>query len=759
MSKIYGQLEEAQLQNKTSDPTPGVDGKVWLNTTTSKPKIDIGSAVHEILTHDSSNTVTNKTINGASNTLTVRAANDITGTLPQANGGTGFSTYTTGDVLYASAANTLSKLGIGSSGQVLKQVGGVPTWATFSGGINYFSSNPDAEADTTGWTGYDDSAATPVDLTGGTFSPATWTRSTSSPLRGSANFLFTPSAAGKGIAFTITPERADYGQVLAINIDAEYTTATAAEGDYTVWVYDVANSALIQPAPYKLPGGVTGLPFKWQGTFQVPTNATTLRVAIHQAASTSALLKVDNISCGPQAKSFGPVVTDWVAYTPTFTNFGTVTPTFWSRRVGDSLEFHGYFAAGTGSASAGSFTLGYGGVNNNVSVDYTKTAASLNIGEATVNTSSTTLFGWPVVVGASSAIHIGKQSSTTNGQNYENGSTFNGLVVYVYGKVPIAGWSSGQLLSSDADTRVVAVRANLTSSTGSITSATQTDLVFNSTNTASRFEGDTHAAYNTSTGIFTAPVSGWYQFDSSILLAATTSLSSAELRLADASNNAIARLGGDTSLSGTSGYLNGSAINYFSAGQQAKIRVYIVGSGTLTVYGDTTNHASFLSIHRVSGPSQIAASESVIARYASASSQAVTNSAQVFDMATKIYDSHGSVSGTGTGLGGTWKFTAPVSGKYNISATVYFTGAAPTDTAARGWYLRLKKNGTIFANGFNFTAGHTTSITSQPAVTATIDLLAGDYIQLTAEQNINGSTVGTGTDATLTYIDITRVGN
>ncbi len=44
-------------------------------------------------------------------------------------GGTGQSTYTTGDILYASAANTLSKLAVGSNTQVLTLAGGVPTWA------------------------------------------------------------------------------------------------------------------------------------------------------------------------------------------------------------------------------------------------------------------------------------------------------------------------------------------------------------------------------------------------------------------------------------------------------------------------------------------------------------------------------------------------------------------------------------------------------------------------------------------------------
>lgn len=50
--------------------------------------------------------------------------------LPAINGGTAQTTYTTGDTLYASAANTLSKLGIGSAGQVLTVTAGIPSWQT-----------------------------------------------------------------------------------------------------------------------------------------------------------------------------------------------------------------------------------------------------------------------------------------------------------------------------------------------------------------------------------------------------------------------------------------------------------------------------------------------------------------------------------------------------------------------------------------------------------------------------------------------------
>lgn len=44
-------------------------------------------------------------------------------------GGTGFATYTKGDILYCSATNVLSKLGIGSTGNLLTVAAGVPSWA------------------------------------------------------------------------------------------------------------------------------------------------------------------------------------------------------------------------------------------------------------------------------------------------------------------------------------------------------------------------------------------------------------------------------------------------------------------------------------------------------------------------------------------------------------------------------------------------------------------------------------------------------
>ena len=49
-------------------------------------------------------------------------------------GGTGLTTYTAGDILYASATNTLASLAKGTDGQLLTMVSGVPAWQNLDGG-------------------------------------------------------------------------------------------------------------------------------------------------------------------------------------------------------------------------------------------------------------------------------------------------------------------------------------------------------------------------------------------------------------------------------------------------------------------------------------------------------------------------------------------------------------------------------------------------------------------------------------------------
>jgi hypothetical protein len=85
MAKIFGQLENAQLENKAADYSAGVAGRFWINTVSLLPKFDTGAAIKELITNDGTQTLTNKTLSGniaatlkpdGSTTLTLPVATD-----------------------------------------------------------------------------------------------------------------------------------------------------------------------------------------------------------------------------------------------------------------------------------------------------------------------------------------------------------------------------------------------------------------------------------------------------------------------------------------------------------------------------------------------------------------------------------------------------------------------------------------------------------------------------------------------------------
>ena len=80
--------------------------------------------------------LTNPTIRGGTISGVSFSASELSGVVDVENGGTGISSYSVGDLLYASAAGTLSSLNIGTTGQVLKITGGIPTWGDITGGTS-----------------------------------------------------------------------------------------------------------------------------------------------------------------------------------------------------------------------------------------------------------------------------------------------------------------------------------------------------------------------------------------------------------------------------------------------------------------------------------------------------------------------------------------------------------------------------------------------------------------------------------------------
>jgi hypothetical protein len=59
----------------------------------------------------------------------------VAGTLVAANGGTGFASYTVGDIIYASGTTAFTKLAASTSGYILQTNGAAsaPTWVANTG--------------------------------------------------------------------------------------------------------------------------------------------------------------------------------------------------------------------------------------------------------------------------------------------------------------------------------------------------------------------------------------------------------------------------------------------------------------------------------------------------------------------------------------------------------------------------------------------------------------------------------------------------
>ena len=160
-------------------------------------------------------TVTSVDVDGGSTGLTtsggpVTSTGTITiaGTVAETSGGTNQTGYSTGDVLYASASNTLSKLGIGGTGDVLKtSSGGIPEWGAVSGS----------------------GTVTSVGVSGGT----TGLTTSGGPITasGTVTIAGTLATANGGTGLTAI---GDAGQVLTVNSGATGLEYTAVSGSGTV---------------------------------------------------------------------------------------------------------------------------------------------------------------------------------------------------------------------------------------------------------------------------------------------------------------------------------------------------------------------------------------------------------------------------------------------------------------------------------------------------------------------------------------------
>lgn len=136
--------------------------------------------------------------------------------------------------------------------------------------------------------------------------------------------------------------------------------------------------------------------------------------------------------------------TDWVAYTPTFTGFGTVSGvSMFSRQNAGNIEIMGKFTVGTPTAVEAQMTLGFNGTNANIVSDATLVPTIRSCGLATYDA---VLAGAavPMILIESNVGYVtfGLQSTSFAGLTKRNGSVFAsaGWTISINAIIPISGW-------------------------------------------------------------------------------------------------------------------------------------------------------------------------------------------------------------------------------------------------------------------------------------------------------------------------------
>jgi hypothetical protein len=613
---------------------------------------------------------------------------------------------------------------------------------TGSGQVNFIT-NGDAETDTVGWATYADAAGTrPVDGTGG--SPTvTFTRSTSSPLIGTASFLFTKDAAnrqGQGASYAFTIDSAYKSKAIQISADYIVSSGTFVAGtsttdsDVIVYLYDVTNATLIEPSSFKLLSNNTSLSDKFQATFQSASNSTSYRLILHCATTSASayVLKFDNIVVGPSNYVYGTPITDVSTVTVPASSWTTnTTTTAKMRRVGDHAEIE--------------WTLTLAGAPNNTSllvnlptgltIDTTKMTGSTTSGffvngKASANRGATAVNLIPIW-STTTQVNIVYLSSITTGGVTQLSSTApvtwaSGDAVVCKIMVPIIGWSSSVQTSDQTDTRVVDFASSL--------SGTAQALTANTTNISAVATKDSHSAWTGST--YVVPVAGDYVVSAYLYSAASTFAAVVYLNGTSKKyllNASTANVGG-----------SGSAIiESLKVGDVLSIR----SSTSITVASDALQH---ISISRISGPSAIAATESVNIRYISTAATSIANTGDTLvPFATRDFDSHGSwVTDT---------FTAPSAGKYRVSANIIF--GSSTYAAGNTVFLGLYKNGSFHSSGPVVTIQTAGSLSASAWFSGSVSCISGDTLTLRAANSRTAGATAISTATGNNHVAIERIGS
>ena len=489
------------------------------------------------------------------------------------------------------------------------------------------------------------------------------------------------------------------------------------------------------------------------GTVQTGATTANIRFVMYNANITSGAttLYMDDFFFGPQTAPFGPAMTDWIAYTPTGSWTTNTTYTGFYKRVGDTLMAKAHIVLSGAPNASTTLTVN---IPSGLAIDTTKLTSGPSAvhgsGSITHSAGGYALGG---VVYSSTTAVLPTSPVTSSGTNpvavNEGVITSVAPVTFASGdsidlefQVPITGWSSNSAMSSDTDTRVVAMQTNTTAS-----------ATLSSTASVVKFSGvvqDNTGSYNTSTGLFTVPVTGYYQIQSGLNISGTIS-ANLYATLGIAQNGTVGQTSSTiTAASQTNAYVTLSATLYAKAGDT--LAPYASTNITSPTVSSFIGNLNYFNVNRISGPSVIAATESVNSSY-NTSSTTIGTTPTVVVATNKLFDSHNAYS-TSTGL-----YTCPVAGKFRISGS-YIGSAVTANAINQGVQALIQKNGTTVSQAYTLIYQQTsTAVNPTGSLSATIACNAGDTLGFALQRDSGVNSFAVQSTASFTNISIERVGN
>jgi len=589
-----------------------------------------------------------------------------------------------------------------------------------------------AELNADGYSAYADAAGlSPVDGTGG--SPTvTIARNTTTPLIGSGDLVLTKDAAdrqGEGASYDFTIDSAQKSKVQTVSfyystsVNFDYGTAGDASdpSDVVVYVYDVTNTEVIQLVPYTLDGSG-----KFTGTFQASGDSTSYRLIFHVAGTNASAwtMNIDNIAVGPQSVAKGAIYSylGSCINTGSWTSNTTYSSHCW--RNGNKLKVDVTVnLSGTPNASNLTITIPY---TIDSSVVSSASTTNINLGKGNIFDSG--VGSQPIFVGynntTSVAVYHDTASSTPPSFTATSDTspiTFaNGDKVHIEFEVPIQGWESTTVLSTDSGNMVVVSKAYL-GSNQNVTSTSETIIVFNN----SSFEKG--ISLNTSTGVVTINEAGFYDVDFCLYLSAVTADENFEMKIKQNTSTPVGNISIQSSGTAASGCV------------PAKIQANSGDtlSATVTSSSDTNYNVisgldtTRLEISKIQSPQTIGQSEKVEAIFSSDAGQSIPDSTvTILDFEDIEKDTHGQVT-----TGASWKFTASQSGTYTANVFIQMN-------ADNNWEANEQMRVMLYKNGseekridLKSMSATLTNYTMTVGGSASIDLVAGDEINFRVLQN------------------------